>query len=218
MAQMEARHTLAVRFFHWWNAVSIFALIFSGFYIHNPDGFFRWMFVDMDAARKVHFVLMYAVAAGLIGRLYYAFATGDYKNFSPKKHDLANLVRMAKYYSFISDEEPEWGEKYNPGQKGMYAAFAPLLIIQILTGILLYWPGVFDNWAVWIGGLKWIRLIHYIVAWVFVYCVTAHVYLDFTEGIANIYGMLTGLRPVKSHAARAERPLGAAHEAKTVKG
>ncbi len=70
MAKMEYRHTRSVRLFHWWNAVSIFALIFSGFYIHNPYGFFRWMFADMDAARKVHFIFMYCLIAGLVGRLY----------------------------------------------------------------------------------------------------------------------------------------------------
>jgi Ni/Fe-hydrogenase 1 B-type cytochrome subunit len=203
MAQMERRHTLAVRFFHWWNAVAIFALIFSGFYIHNPYGFFRWMFADMDAARKLHFIFMYCLAAGLIGRLYYAFATGDYKNFSPKKTDMANMIKLIKYYLFITDEEPDWGEKYNPGQKGMYAAFAPLALIQIYTGMILYWPANFAWWGNWIGGIKWIREVHYIVAWIFVYCVLAHIYLDFTEGIVNIYGMFTGLRPVKVHHAPA---------------
>ncbi len=203
MAQMEQRHTLAGRFFHWWNAVAIFALIFSGFYIHNPYGFWKWMFPTFDSALRIHFIFMYCVIAGLIGRLYYAFATGDYKNFAPKKTDLPNLIKMIKYYSFISDEEPDWGEKYNPGQKGMYATFVPLLLIQIYTGLILYLPGSLSGWADWIGGVKWIRLVHYIVAWIFVYCVTAHIYLDFTEGIANIWGMFTGVRPVKVHHAHA---------------
>ena len=185
--------------FHWWNAVSIFALIFSGFYIHNPHGFFRWMFADMDAARKVHFIFMYCLIAGLVGRLYDAFATGDYKNFAMSKTDPVNMMKLMMYYLFISNEEPDFGEKYNPGQKGMYATFAPLVIIQIITGIMLYWPTTFATWAVFIGGFKWVREIHYIVAWIFVYCVAGHLYLDFTEGIDNIYGMFTGLRPVRVH-------------------
>jgi len=217
LAKLEPRHTLAVRFFHWWNAVSIFMLIFSGFYIHNPDGFFRFFFLDMDWARKVHFVFMYCVIAGLIGRLYYAFATGDYKNFAMRKADMGNMIKLMKYYLFVSDEEPDFGEKYNPGQKGMYSAFAPLLVIQIFTGIILYWPSVFASWDVWIGGAKWIRIIHYIVAWIFVYCVAGHMYLDFTEGMANIYGMFSGLRPVKSHASHGQQAP-TVQGAKAVKG
>jgi Ni/Fe-hydrogenase 1 B-type cytochrome subunit len=197
---MEERQTLAVRFFHWWNAVSIFALIFSGFYIHNPyDWAVRWMFYDMDWARKVHFIFMYCVIAGLIGRLYYAFASGDYKNFSMGLKDGPNMLKLALYYLWITDEEPDWGGKYNPGQKGMYAAFAPLLLIQIYTGMILYWPAHFAWWGGWLGGIKWIREIHYIVAWVFVYCIVAHLYLDFSEGIANVVGMFTGKRPVHEH-------------------
>jgi len=45
-----------------------------------------------------------------------------------------------------------------------------------------------------------IRIIHYIVAWIFVYCIAAHLYLDFSEGIANIVGMITGYRPADFHA------------------
>ncbi len=116
------------------------------------------------------------------------------------KRDPVNMIKLMMYYLFISDEEPDFGEKYNPGQKGMYATFAPLVIIQIITGVILYWPSTFAGWAVLIGGDKWVREIHYIVAWIFVFCVAGHLYLDFTEGIANIYGMFTGLRPVKVHA------------------
>jgi Ni/Fe-hydrogenase 1 B-type cytochrome subunit len=196
---MEYRHTLAVRFFHWWDAVSIFALIFSGFYIHNPYGFFRWMFLDMNWARTVHFIFMYCLIAGLVGRLYYAFATGDYKNFSMGPKDMANMIKLVLYYLFITNEEPDWGGKYNPGQKGMYAAFAPLVLIQIYTGMILMWPANFAWWGGWLGGIKWVREVHYIVAWIFVYCVLAHMYLDFSEGMPGIVAMFTGIRPVKEH-------------------
>jgi Ni/Fe-hydrogenase 1 B-type cytochrome subunit len=207
---MERRHPKAVRLFHWWNAISIFALIFSGFYIHNPYGFFRWMFGNMDAAREVHFIFAYCLVAGMIGRLYYAFVTGDYKNFAMGKKDPGNMIKLMMYYMFISDEEPDFGGKYNPGQKGMYASFVPLIIIQILTGMILYWPVTFAGWAIWIGGAKWIRLIHYIVCWIFVFFVAAHMYLDFSEGVPSIVAMFTGMRPVKAHHGHDEHAVAAA--------
>ncbi|MDH7577295.1 MAG: Ni/Fe-hydrogenase, b-type cytochrome subunit [Bacillota bacterium] len=194
---MILRHTLAVRFFHWWNAVSIIMLILTGFYIHTPYGF--PIFSSMDVARKIHFIFMYAVIAGLVGRLYYAFISGDSRNFKPRFRDIPNMIALMKYYTFLSDELPDWGEKYNPGQKMMYAGFVPLLIIQIVTGFILYWPTALNHWAVWLGGPIAVRYIHYIVAWVFVYCVAAHLYLDITEGIANIIGIISGHVPEDLH-------------------
>lgn len=198
MTRKVLRHTLAVRFFHWWNAISIFMLILSGFYIHTPYGF--PIFPSMDVARKIHFIFMYAVIAGLVGRLYYAFSTGDYKNFKPRGIDIWNMYRLTKYYLFLSDELPDFGEKYNPGQKMMYVGFVPLLIIQIITGFILYCPTALDHWAVWLGGAVVVRMVHYAVAWIFVYCVMAHLYLDFTEGFENIVGMITGYRSADFHA------------------
>lgn len=212
--KMIYRHPLAVRFFHWWNAVSIFALILTGFYIHSPYGF--PIFPSMDVARRIHFVFMYAVIAGLIGRLYYAFVSGDCKNFKPRLLDIPNMGKLMKYYLFLTDELPDWGEKYNPGQKMMYAGFAPLLIIQIFTGFILYLPTTFGGWAYWLGGPNVIRIIHYVVAWLFVYCVAAHLYLDFTEGIANIVGMITGYRPAEFDHEHEKKPVAVKASGKAV--
>ncbi|MGB9792036.1 MAG: Ni/Fe-hydrogenase, b-type cytochrome subunit [Thermacetogeniaceae bacterium] len=203
MSKMVYRHTLAVRFFHWWNAISIIMLILTGFYIHTPYGF--PIFPSMDVARKIHFIFMYAVIAGLVGRLYYAFISGDYKNFKPRLQDLPNMIKLMKYYLFLTDELPDWGEKYNPGQKMMYAGFVPLLIIQIITGFILYFPTALNHWAYAVGGMHIVRIIHYVVAWIFVYCVAAHIYLDFSEGIENIVGMITGYRPADFHERHAKK-------------
>ena len=81
----------------------------------------------------------------------------------------------------------------------MYLAFVPLIIIQGITGFILYWPTTFNHWAVVVGGMHVIRIIHYIIAWIFVYCIAAHLYLDFSEGWANIVGMITGYRPADFH-------------------
>lgn len=135
----------------------------------------------------------------MVGRFYYAFATGDYKNFSMGPKDAANMIKLVLYYTFITDDEPDWDGKYNLGQKGMYAAFAPLVLIQIYTGMILMWPANFAWWGGWLGGIKWVREAHYIVAWIFVYCVLAHMYLDFSEGMDGIETMFTGIRPVKEH-------------------
>lgn len=193
-------------------------LALTGFYIHTPHGF--PIFPSMDIARKIHFICMYAVAAGVIGRLYYAFVTRDSKNFRLRSADFGNMIGLMKYYLFISDELPDFGEKYNPGQKMMYLAFVPLVIIQGFTGFILYWPTTFNHWATVFGGMHVMRIVHYIVAWIFVYCIAAHLYLDFSEGLANIAGMITGYRPKDFHGHEKKREAGVlpAGTEKTAKG
>mgnify|MGYP000964658852 CR=1 FL=1 len=92
MRGLEYRHTRAVRFFHWWNGIAMILLALSGFYIHAPQSFS--VFPSMDIARKIHFIFMYAVAAGVIGRLYYAFVSKDSKNFRPRLADLGNMIGL----------------------------------------------------------------------------------------------------------------------------
>lgn len=197
MKPLEYRHTFLVRFFHWWNGIAMILLALSGFYIHTPLKFA--IFPSMDIARQIHFIFMYAVAAGVIGRIYYACASGDSKNFKLRFADFGNMIGLMKYYLFISDELPDFGEKYNPGQKSMYLTFVPLILIQGITGIILYWPTLFNHLGAFFGGAHVIRIVHYIVAWIFVYCIVVHLYLDFSEGWANIVGMITGHRPADFH-------------------
>ncbi|MDN5376272.1 MAG: Ni/Fe-hydrogenase 1 B-type cytochrome subunit, partial [Thermacetogenium sp.] len=116
------------------------------------------------------------------------------------------------------DELPDWGEKYNPGQKMMYAGFVPLLLIQIITGFILYFPTALNSWAYWVGGANIVRIIHYAVAWIFVYCVAVHIYLDFSEGIANIKGMITGYRPADFHKQHQKKSVSPAGRGKAVEG
>ena len=68
---LEYRHTRLVRFFHWWNGISMILLALSGFYIHFPDSF---LFSVNGCCRNTLY-LHYAVGAGVIGRLYYAFVS-----------------------------------------------------------------------------------------------------------------------------------------------
>ncbi|GAV23786.1 Ni/Fe-hydrogenase, b-type cytochrome subunit [Carboxydothermus pertinax] len=189
MTRKVLRHPLFIRLTHWINMIAITSLIISGFYIHNPLKYN--FFSTMDAARKLHFFMMYVVMAGLLARVYYAIATKDYQNIWFRFRDLKNFPALLRYYLFLTDEHPNWG-KYNPGQKLVYSGWGILLIIQILTGLALYKPGSFPTLAYIFGGLNIARLIHYLVNWIFVITVAIHLYLDLTEGLGIIRSMFTG--------------------------
>ena len=203
MKKMENRHSIAIRLFHWSNMISITLLILTGFYIHAPNSF-RWLFSNMDTPRMLHFAMAYVLLFGVIGRVYYAIVAKDAHNivFRPIK-DTLNFPSMFKYYLFMADSHPYYG-KYNPGQKMMYTGWLFMALVQIITGFVLYAPNAFPALAGWMGGLLAVRIIHYVVNWLFVLSVVVHVYLDVSEGIPVLMSMFTGKIPAGAHGAPGE--------------
>jgi len=195
--QMELRHPLWVRLLHWSNMISITMLCLTGFYIHAPQSF--RLFENMDNARTFHFAFAMLLIVGVVWRIYLGFATGDWKNivYAPIK-DTKKLPSMIKYYTFLAKDHPFYG-KYNPGQKAMYTSVFVLAIVMIITGFVLYKPVTFASWAYFFGGYLVVRMIHYIITWIFVIMVLVHVYLDLAEGLPVLVSMFTGKMPADFH-------------------
>jgi Ni/Fe-hydrogenase 1 B-type cytochrome subunit len=193
----DERHSIWIRIFHWINAVSILLLIFTGFQIHAPWAF--KLFGTTNAARMIHFIMAYILCASVVCRVYYAIVAHDAKNivFEPVK-DTKKLPSMMKYYLFMTDSHPDYG-KYNPGQKAMYTGWLVMVILMAITGFILYKPTLFMGLANALGGLVAIRMAHYIINWLFVLSVLAHVYLDVSEGIPVLKSMFTGKLEEESH-------------------
>lgn len=194
---MEERHSILIRVFHWINMIAITMLILTGFYIHAPESF--RLFGSMTTARTIHFCMAYLLCFGVVGRMYYMIAANDTKNliYEPIK-DTKKLPSMLKYYMFLADDHPFYG-KYNPGQKGMYTGVFAMAVIMIITGFILYKPLTFGFMAGWLGGFVAVRIIHYVITWIFVLCILAHVYLDVAEGIPILKSMFTGKIPADFH-------------------
>lgn len=195
--QMEERHSVWIRVFHWINMIAITMLILTGFYIHAPQSF--RLFATMTTARTIHFCMAYLLIFGVVGRMYYMIVAHDVKNiiYEPVK-DTKKLPSMIKYYLFMADDHPYYG-KYNPGQKGMYTGVFVMAILMIITGFILYKPLVFGFAAGWLGGFLVVRIIHYVITWILVLCILAHVYLDIAEGIPILKSMFTGKIPADFH-------------------
>lgn len=195
--QMEQRHSIWLRLFHWINMIAITMLILTGFYIHAPQSF--RLFSNMDIARSIHFALAYVLCISYVCRIYYAIVADDAKNiiYDPIK-DTKKLPSMIKYYLFLEDDHPFYG-KYNPGQKAMYTGLIFMVLIMAITGFIMYKPLTFGFMAGWLGGFLVVRMIHYIFTWLFVLCIMAHLYLDIAEGLPVLKSMFTGKIPADFH-------------------
>jgi Ni/Fe-hydrogenase 1 B-type cytochrome subunit len=89
---------------------------------------------------------------------------------------------VLEYYTFLSHDEPDQG-KYNTMQRMMYfAAWLPMLAVQFISGIALYF----------VPGLAWLRILHFVFAWFFAITVILHIYLGAIHGWKLIKSMITG--------------------------
>lgn len=195
--KMELRHPLWLRLLHWSNMISIAMLCLTGFYIHAPESF--RLFANMNTARTAHFAFAMVLVFGVVIRIYLAIVKKDWTNivFHPIE-DTKKLPSMIKYYLFLAKDHPYYG-KYNPGQKGMYTAVYIMALFQVLTGFILYKPEFFTSWAYFFGGYLVVRILHYIVTWIFLLMVLVHVYLDVAEGIPVLKSIVTGKIPADFH-------------------
>lgn len=202
MQKMIVRHSAINRFCHWVNAISIFLLILTGFYIHSPEQF--RIFSNMDTPRMLHFAMAYVLIFGFVLRLVFGYFNRDGQDilYRPIK-DTLWLPSLAKYYLFLSDTHPDYG-KYNPGQRAMYTGLIFMVLVQIITGFILLFPNSWVGLAGFLGGYIVVRIIHLVVTWIFLLCILVHVYLDFAEGLPGIKSIFTGKIPADFHSSSHE--------------
>jgi Ni/Fe-hydrogenase 1 B-type cytochrome subunit len=196
----EANHSPQAVAMHWAHLAAMAVLLISGWYINSP--FFKG---GMGLMRYSHFIAMYIVILVLVVRVYWAFlgSSGDFHNFAPHQtENRGKLIPTISYYLFIRKNHPETG-KYNPLQKTTYMFWPVLIILQALTGFALYTGNIFGlpflhapdamGWLVDLcGGLANVRIIHYLIMWVFILTVGVHIYLTLAEDIREFGPMFLG--------------------------
>jgi Ni,Fe-hydrogenase I cytochrome b subunit len=184
------------KYIHFQHLVMMFVLGFTGLAIRFP-------FIDggRTTLRYVHYVAMIIVIATYIWRLWYAFASKrrDWRAFAITKKDAMSTLGVVAYYAYLSNNKPHT-DKYNVLQKGTYLVFALFMALQALCGLALleFWTipligitpaNLLLGWwlAPLTGGLAmavaWMRILHYVLTWMFIIITTIHVYLSATVDI-----------------------------------
>lgn len=182
----DSHPPLLPKIMHFQHVACMFILGASGLLIRfNPE--------SRGALQWIHYVAMLIVTFNLFWRLWYAFASRqrDYKEFALTKNDITTVLMVVGYYIFLvpPEKKPHFS-KYNVMQKTVYILFAPMLLIQAITGFMLWrlqlplvdvslqalTAGLIGATGVW-----WMRTIHYIMNWLFIVFTTIHVYLSLSE-------------------------------------
>jgi len=174
------KHTITTRIIHGLHLISMIMLILTGFYIYSPTTF--RIFPSMNVARYIHFIFMYLIGWTMIYKTYYAIVSGEIKELIFRWRDLLELPVLFKYYLydiFTGAPHKDYG-KYNPGQRMIYSMWPILLLIQGITGIAMYFTTRWAQFNNIFGGLQNIKMIHFIICWIFAITVVAHIYLGST--------------------------------------
>ena len=153
--------------------------------------FIRFEPISRTTMQWLHYIAMIIVTVNLVWRLWYAFASKarDYREFAITKQDIVTAPKVILYYIFVKPSKPHLG-KYNVMQKGTYTLFVPLLILQAITGFMLWRLQIpftdtslqaLSAGLIGATGIWAIRTTHYVINWLFIILTTIHVYLSVTE-------------------------------------
>lgn len=193
-----------VRFTHWINALCIFVLSVTGFYIGNP---FMYAISSkqyiMGWMRFIHFVTAYTFLMSMIIRIYWSFMGNKYAcykvwfPFSGEK--LGELVGALKFYAFLRRRPP-----YTVGHNALagltYLIVYLMFIFEIVSGYALYsvnhsgiiWQ-ILGGWLAGFMSLSMIRLYHHLTMYLLLAFTLIHIYFSWYSDSREKNGLLMSI-------------------------
>ena len=190
---------LTVRIWHWIHAIGITTLCITGAQIRFPE--YISLFSYRTAVLIHDFTGIFVCLDWLLWFFYYVFIDKSLiKLYVPNMYDLkTGIIKQMLFYGFNYFKggpnphhcTPE--NKFNPMQKGAYLMIMLTLVpIILLSGLLLLL--ITQKWMVFLGGVKIVIGLHFLVACCFAAFLFVHMYLA-TLGHtfwAHIITMITG--------------------------
>jgi len=206
-----------LRYMHWIAALCIVALAATGLFIGRPyfvpagDPQSAYL---MGSVRFTHFLAAAILVMTAIVRVYWLFAGNRFERIGAllpiRRRDLANVIKMVKFYLLIHPGRAPRYLGHNPLQQFSYTAIYLAAVIMVLTGFGMYGQsnpdglifGLF-NWVnVLFGGEQVARFFHHVITWIFLIFIPIHVYLalraDALERTGTISSIVSGGRFVSS--------------------
>jgi len=161
-------HPLAIRLMHWTNAISVIALIFSGWkiyddavilgFLHFPD----WLTLGghPETALQWHFLFMWPLIINGLFYVGYGIVSGRFmrKLYPITIGEIIATIRETLSFKLSHDDI----RHYNGVQKLLYVGVIAILIIQVWTGLVMWKPVQFSELLAPFGTFQNARLAHFI--------------------------------------------------------
>lgn len=188
------------RFWHWMQAIIIFALLVTGMEVH---GLFRLM--GYEAAFYAHNAFAVALLAFIALAFFWYITTGDFRQYLTEGNLLEKITLQVRYYMVgIFKNEPHPFKKneisrLNPLQRITYLMLTLVgLPMQITVGFVYFYFNELVELGMdpaWLGP---VAHLHTLLAYMLVGFVIMHIYMTTTGHTltSNIKAMITGWEEV----------------------
>ena len=179
----RALHPLPLRIMHWTNAVAMIVMIASGWQIYNDEVLFGWLHFPSwitigggpEGALQWHFLAMWILVLNGFAYLAYGLKTGRFRRMllPIRSHEVLLELRKA----LRLDLEHEDLTRYNAVQRLLYIGIIAVIIVQVLSGLIIWKPVQFSELSFLFYDFQGARLAHFIGMVAIVGFVLVHVAL-----------------------------------------
>jgi len=218
MKDLENKHPLAIRWFHWINFPLLAVMVWSGLLIYwaNPVyrvGFGNHTLVKMTIAEKtyekanlafrlaeglsLHFFFMWLFAINGILYVIYTIVSGEWRYLLPDRHSWVEAIQVTLHDLHLRREPPPQA-KYNAAQRISYTAIIVMGLGSLLTGLAIYKPVQFGWLTFLFGGYQMARFFHFWITVGYVLFFVVHVGQVIKTGWNNFRAMIIG-REVRTY-------------------
>jgi thiosulfate reductase cytochrome b subunit len=197
------KHSLILRFVHWFNVPLLALMIWSGLLIYwandiypgfFPNWFYKSFSIDHRLAEglSVHFfIAWFFILNGLI-YLIWLMASGHWREMFPGPKTFKLLVPTILHDLGIKKGPKPPQGKFNAAQKIAYTSAVLLGILGVLSGFAIYKPVQLAWLTSLFGGYEGARLVHFVVMISFCLFIVMHVIQVIRAGWNNFRAIVAG--------------------------
>jgi len=181
--QMRPLHPLPLRIMHWTNAVAMIIMIGSGWKIYNDEVLFGWLHFPEwitigggpEGALQWHFFAMWILVINGLAYVTYGFVTGRFRRMLLPIRIHEVLLEIGK--ALRLDLQHDNLTHYNAVQRLLYIGIIVVIVMQVLSGLIIWKPVQFSELSFLFYDFQGARLAHFIGMVAIVGFVLVHVAL-----------------------------------------
>lgn len=179
----RALHPLPLRLMHWTNAVAMIVMIGSGWQIYNDEVLFGWLHFPSwitigdgaEGALQWHFLAMWILVFNGTAYLAYGLKTGRFRRMLLPIHPHEVLLEIRKALRLNLEHDDL--TRYNAVQRLLYVGIIAVIIVQVLSGLIIWKPVQLSELSFLFYDFQGARLAHFIGMVAIVGFVLVHVAL-----------------------------------------